>query len=145
MEIKDLKANAGNIDLVVEVVTKESPRSFDKFGKKGQVCNAKVKDGSGQIVLTLWNEQVDEVKVGDRIHIANGWCSEYRGEKQVSTGRNGKIEVVSAGMAGAATTKVLTNDPNMLKQVRMNDDGDDDDNDDDSDETETVDDEEAIE
>jgi len=83
MEVKDIKPNQGNIDLILEVVDKEEPREFEKFGKKGKVCNAKVKDGSGAIKLTLWNEDIDKINVGDKIHLQNGWCSEFRDEKQL--------------------------------------------------------------
>ncbi len=126
MEIKDVQPNKGNIDLVVEVVTKETPRTFEKFGKKGKVCNAKVKDDSGEITLTLWNDDADKVSIGDKLHVQNGWCSEYKGEKQLSAGKFGKIDIVS----GAEKT-VFTNDPQMLAgKAGGGDDGDDDDNDD---------------
>ncbi|MBT5739739.1 single-stranded DNA-binding protein, partial [Candidatus Woesearchaeota archaeon] len=94
MEIKDIQPRQGNIDVVVNVVSKDEPRTFDKFGKEGRVCNAVVKDGSGEITLTLWNEQVDEVGIGDKIHIQNGWCSEYQDQRQLSTGKFGKLEMV---------------------------------------------------
>ena len=110
MEIKDLKPNAGNVDLVLEVVDKEEPRTFEKFGKTGSVCNAKVKDATGEVKMTLWNEDIEKVKVGDKIHIENGWCSEFRDELQISSGKFGKIEVVEA----MENNTVLTNDPNML-------------------------------
>lgn len=110
MEIKDLRANQGKIDLVVHVIAKEQTRTFDKFGKQGKVCNAQVKDGSGQVTLTLWNEDIEKVEVGDKIHVQNGWCSEYRGEKQVSAGKMGKLEVVEK----AAAPTLLTNDPAIL-------------------------------
>ena len=109
MEIKDVQANQGNIDIVAEVAAKDEERTFEKFGKSGRVANAKIKDATGEIKLTLWNDDVDSVKVGDKIHIQNGWCSEYKGEKQLSSGKFGKIEVVEAGQS-----EVLTNDPNML-------------------------------
>lgn len=110
MEIKDLKANQGNIDLVLEVVEKDEPRTFEKFGKEGRVCNAKVKDASGEAKLTLWNEDVDKVNVGDKIHLKNGWCSEYKGEKQISSGKFGEIEILEAG-----GKTVFTNDPEILQ------------------------------
>ncbi len=109
MEIKDVQANQGNIDLVLEVVQKDEPRTFEKFGKEGRVCNAMVKDGSGEIKLTLWNEDVDKVNIGDKIHVQNGWCSEYKGEKQLSSGKFGKIEVVGK----SESPEVFSNDPNM--------------------------------
>jgi replication factor A1 len=109
MEIKDIEANKGNVDIVAEVVSKDEPREFEKFGKKGSVCNAKLKDDSGEVKLTLWNDDIGGVEIGDKIHVQNGWCSEYQGEKQLSAGKFGKIEVVEKSQ-----TEVFTNDPKML-------------------------------
>ncbi len=101
MELKDVQANTGNIDLVLMITAKDEPRTFEKFGKTGRVCNAKVKDETGEMKLTLWNEDIDKVKVGDKIHLKNGWCSEFRDEKQLSSGKFGEIEVVEAGSGDA--------------------------------------------
>jgi len=134
MEIKDIKANQGNIDLVVEIVSKEEPRSFEKFGKEGRVCNVKVRDATGEVKMTLWNDDIDQVNVGDKVHLQNGWCSEFRGEKQLSSGKFGKIEVVGKSEESPV---VMTNDPAMLQQeASMMSDEDD---------TELVDDEEFVE
>ena len=96
MAIKDLKIREGKVDIVVEVVDKGDIREFEKFGKPGRVCNAKVKDESGEITLTLWNDEIDRVKVGDKIHIINGYVSEWQGEPQLTAGRLGKMEVVES-------------------------------------------------
>ena len=108
MEIKDSKPNTGNVDIVAEVASKEKPRSFEQFGKTGRVCNATLADGSGSVKITLWNDDIEKVNVGDKIHLQNGWCSEYKGEKQVSSGKLGKLVVVEKGK------QVFTNDPAML-------------------------------
>lgn len=94
MEIKDLQAGQGKIDMVVEVVSVEEPRTFEKFGKSGKVANAKVKDASGEITMTLWNEQTDTIKPGMKVHVINGYVSEFKGEKQLGAGKFGKLEVV---------------------------------------------------
>ena len=96
MNIKDLIANQGKVMLEAEVRSLEEPRTFNKFGKEGRVCNAVVADSSGEVTLTLWNDDVDKVKVGDKIKIENGWCSEFKGQKQLSTGKFGKLEVVKS-------------------------------------------------
>ena len=111
MAIKDVKPNTGSITLVAQVVKKDNPRSFDKFGKSGKVCNATLKDATGNIVLTLWNDDVDKVKVGDTVKLENGWCSEYKGERQISTGKFGKIEVMEG-----SENEVFTNDPGVAQQ-----------------------------
>lgn len=97
MAIKDLQARQGQVDLIAEVTEKGDVREFQKFGKTGRVCNAKIKDETGEMALTLWNEQIDKVKVGDKIHIINGYVSEWQGEKQLTTGRFGQLEIVGEG------------------------------------------------
>ena len=110
MEIKDVKPNTGKVDIIASVIAKEAPRTFAKFGKSGKVCNATLQDDSGKIVLTLWNEDVEKVNIGNKIHVLNGWCSEYKGEKQLSAGKFGKIEIVD----GSEGPVLYTNDPGML-------------------------------
>ena len=101
MAISDLQPREGKVDITVEVTEKSDAREFEKFGKQGRVCNAKIKDDSGSMTLTLWNEQIDQVNVGDKVHIANGYVSEWQGEKQLSTGKFGSMEVVDKAEGGA--------------------------------------------
>ncbi|MBW2981778.1 DNA-binding protein [Candidatus Woesearchaeota archaeon] len=102
MAIKDLEVRQGNVDVVVDVIEKGEIREFQKFGRTGRVCNAKVKDETGEIKLTLWNEQIDKINVGDKVHITNGYVSEFQGEKQLTTGKFGKLEVVEKGSSAEA-------------------------------------------
>ena len=97
MAIKDLQARQGQVDLIAEVTEKGDIREFEKFGKTGRVCNAKIKDATGEMALTLWNEQIEQVKVGNKIHIINGWVGEWQGEKQLTTGKFGQLEIVGEG------------------------------------------------
>ncbi len=94
MNIAELTPRQGNVNILVEVVEVGVPREFVKFGKPGRVATAKVRDESGQITMTLWNEQIDLVKQGSRIRIVNGYVGEWQGEKQLTTGRMGSIEIV---------------------------------------------------
>ena len=94
MKISEIQAGQGNIDVTIEVSSVEEPREFEKFGKKLKVANAIAKDDSGEIKLTLWNEDIDKVKEGMTLHITNGYASEFKGEKQLTTGKFGKFEVL---------------------------------------------------
>jgi replication factor A1 len=93
MEIKDLQAKQGSVEVVGEITEKGDVREFNKFGKSGRVCNAKLKDASGEIKLSLWNEQIDQVNVGDMVRITNGYVSEWQGELQLTTGKFGNLEI----------------------------------------------------
>lgn len=99
MNISDLKPRTGNADIEGEITSMEPPRTFSKFGKEGKVVNATLKDESGSITLTLWNDQADQVKVGDRVKITKGWVGEWQGENQLSTGKFGSLEILSGSGA----------------------------------------------
>ena len=108
MEIKDLKPRQGSVEVTATVIDKSEPRSFDKQGNKGTVCKATIKDDSGSIVLTLWNDEVSKISIGDKIKITNGYVSEWQGELQLSAGKFGKLEVVEKG-ASVPAPQVYTN------------------------------------
>jgi len=118
MEVKDLQPKQGKVEVTLQVVEKGDVREFDKFGKKGKVCSAKAKDNSGEIILSLWNDQVDQVGVGDTVQIKNGYVSEFQGEKQLSTGKFGQLEIIKKGEAKPEpeeTPEVMTNDPSTFE------------------------------
>ncbi|MBU0615764.1 MAG: hypothetical protein KJ601_06740 [Nanoarchaeota archaeon] len=96
MQVKDLQARQGKVEIVLEIAEKGEVREFEKFGKKGKVCSCKAKDDTGNIILSLWNEQVDKIKVGDKVKVTNGYVGEWQGEKQLSTGKFGTLEVLEA-------------------------------------------------
>jgi len=97
MKITELNSGQGSVDIELDIVSIEEPREFEKYGKTLKVANAVAKDDSGEIKLSLWNEDIDKVKAGQKIKITNGYVSEFKGEKQLSTGKYGSFEVVGAG------------------------------------------------
>jgi len=94
MKISELQVRQGNVDVEAEVKSIEEPRSFERFGRTLRVANAVVDDGSGTIKLTLWNEDIDKIKVGDKVKVTNGYVNEFNGEKQLTSGKFGKLEIL---------------------------------------------------
>ena len=112
MQIKDLKPKMGNVDVVVDIIDVGAPREFQKFGKPGRVATAIAKDETGDVKLSLWNEDIDRVKAGDKVHISNGYSNEWQGEIQLTTGRMGKMEIVGKSDATAeSASPIMTNIP----------------------------------
>lgn len=109
MEIKDLKPRMGKVEIVVTVKEIFEPREFQKFGKSGKVASAIAVDKTGQVKMSLWNEQVDEVSEGDKVAIKNGYVSEWQGEMQLTTGRFGSLEVVGEATADEETEAEVAN------------------------------------
>lgn len=94
MNIKELTPKMGNVELTAEVAEVGEVREFNKFGKAGRVATARLKDDTGEIELSLWNEQIDQFGKGDTIKVVNGYVKEYQGEMQLTTGMRGSIELV---------------------------------------------------
>ena len=57
------------------------------------VADAVVADETGSIKLTLWNEQIDQVEVGNKIKIENGYITSFKGEIQLNVGKFGTMTV----------------------------------------------------
>ncbi len=93
MKVKELEAKKAVDSIEVEVVNVEESRTWSNARGSGLVTSATVKDDTGEVKLTLWNDDVDKVKKGDKILIENGWVSEFQGDKQLSSGRFGKLTI----------------------------------------------------
>jgi len=96
LKIKDLRDGMKRVDVEAKVISKEATREVLSRYKDvvHRVANATVSDGTGTIKLTLWNDQIDQVKVDDNIKIENGYITTFRGEMQLNVGRYGKLSVL---------------------------------------------------
>jgi len=63
-----------------------------RAGGRKKVRNGILKDGTGEISLVLWGEEVELVTEGEKVRIVDGWVKDYKGRPQVSLGRTGRLE-----------------------------------------------------
>jgi replication factor A1 len=95
LQIKDIDARVRSVNLKAKVVGKSIPRYvFSRFGNALTLSTATISDGTGCMRMSLWNAEIDRVSIGDTVQIENGWVRTFRGELQVSLGRNGRLQVV---------------------------------------------------
>jgi replication factor A1 len=95
LQIKDIDAKVRFVNLKARVVGKSIPRCvFSRFGDALTVSTATISDGTGCMRMSLWNAEIDRVSIGDTVQIENGQVRTFRGELQVSLGRNGRLQVV---------------------------------------------------
>ena len=86
----------GQTDITIEGVLKEKApiRTFRKFGKPGRVASSILEDETGEIMLTLWNEDAENLQEGQKLLITGAEVKEWRGNSQLNPGREGSIEVL---------------------------------------------------
>ncbi|MGA3021082.1 MAG: OB-fold nucleic acid binding domain-containing protein [Candidatus Micrarchaeales archaeon] len=98
MKISELKEGATNVELEGTITEKSDPREvITKYGKRLNVADAVISDDTGSIAISLWEDNINLVNVGDKVKVTNGYVSEFKGNPQLSTGKYGKIEVVGKG------------------------------------------------
>ena len=94
MKIAEINMNSRGVTITAKVESKSEVRNVNtKFGQN-TVADAVIEDDSGNIKLVLWGEEIDKIKVGDRVKIENGFVKEWNGELQLSVGKFGKMTVV---------------------------------------------------
>ncbi len=95
MKISELKPEQRGVNIVVKVTEILGIREFSESGKKRWVATAIAEDDTGKIKLAVWEGDIKEIKVGDKIKITNGFVNEFQGEMQLTAGKYGKIELVN--------------------------------------------------
>jgi replication factor A1 len=94
-DIKDLQDGMKRVSVEAKVVEKGDVREVKSRYKDEtyRIVDAVIADETGSIKLTLWNEQIDQVNVGDNVKIENGYVTSFKGENQLNVGKFGKLSV----------------------------------------------------
>ncbi len=91
MKINELEVKSKVINLVATITSmgeiQQTPQGVDN-----RECL--ISDETGQVKFYLWETQVEQYKIGDKILISGGWCKSFEGELQISTGKFGKMMLV---------------------------------------------------
>jgi replication factor A1 len=95
LKIKELRNGMKRLDIEGKVTDKSETREVTSRFKNEtyKVASAVIADETGTVKLTLWNEQIDQVNVGNTVKIENGYVSSFRGEIQLNIGKFGKLTV----------------------------------------------------
>ncbi len=97
-KISALTEGMKNINVSGIVTHAFAPKEFDKNGKKGKLLNIVLSDESGEIRVTLWNDQVDlfekqKISRGDKITLDNCIVKSFNEKTQLSLGFGGSFLV----------------------------------------------------
>ena len=96
MKINELKDGMRTVDVEATVIEKSDAREVRSryTNETYKVADATVEDETGTITLTLWNEQIEQVNVGDRVKIENGYIKSFRDVLQLNSGKYGSLTVL---------------------------------------------------
>jgi replication factor A1 len=90
-DVNDMTENSKNVNATIKVIEIGETKDIkSQFGDK-RVCEVKVADASGSIILSLWDDQIGKLAVGDTISIQNGYISVVRNSMRLNIGKYGKM------------------------------------------------------
>ncbi len=92
MKVEDLEKKKSVDEITLEITEKGEPKEVRAGSLR--VCNYTGKDDTGEVIVALWNEDIDKVNEGDKIKIEKGWVREFNNRLQISPGRYGSFEVL---------------------------------------------------
>ena len=95
VKVKELRDGMKRVNIKGTVTEKSDPREVTSRYKDQtyRVATAVMTDETGTIKLTLWNDQIEMVKVNDVIRIENGYVTSFRGEIQLNVGKFGTLTI----------------------------------------------------
>jgi len=97
MNISDLRDGMRRVDAEGEITEISDPRTVNlRTGDQARVADCMLKDETGQIKLSLWDDQIDQVKQGSRVRVTNGYTNSFRGELRLNVGKFGKLDVLES-------------------------------------------------
>lgn len=94
MKVSELQNKGAVPEIILKITAKEEAR--DVRGGALKVCSATGEDDTGKVVITLWNQDIEKIKIGDTVKITKGWSQIFQDAMQVSSGKFGAIEVMEA-------------------------------------------------
>jgi len=94
MKINEIERGKSSISVEGGITDKSEPRRVrTRYGPRN-VCDATLQDETGKIRLSLWQEQIDMVSIGDKIKISGAYVTEFRDQLQLNIPRSGKVEII---------------------------------------------------
>lgn len=93
MKINEIKRGMSGISTEGKVTEKSEPRTVNtRYGQRS-VADATIEDDTGAIKMSLWQDQIDSVNIGDKVIVSGAYVTEFREQLQLNVPRSGKIEV----------------------------------------------------
>ena len=99
-KIGNLKVGMKKVSLKAEVL--EIPKSkivYTRYGTTACISNALIRDETGSMKMSLWNQQINTVHKGDVIDVKNGTVAWFSGEMQLRLGKSGSLSVIKCALA----------------------------------------------
>ncbi|MFB6147280.1 MAG: OB-fold nucleic acid binding domain-containing protein [Candidatus Nanohaloarchaea archaeon] len=92
--VEELGPEDDDVEITGTIRELPTPRAVStQYGQK-KIVTCTFGDDTGEIDLTLWEEEIDAVEEGDEVQITGAYVREWADDIQLNIGRDGEIEPV---------------------------------------------------
>jgi len=93
MKIEEIESGMNSISVEGKITDiSEERRVRTRYGQRS-VADATLEDDTGSIKLSLWEENITTVSIGDKVKINGAYVTEFRNQLQLNIPRSGKLEI----------------------------------------------------
>jgi replication factor A1 len=93
--VNDLDDRRAGVSIRLRILSESEPRTVKtKDGQEHSVVDVMVGDRTGTVPLSLWDERIHDVDIGDIIDVENAYVSSFKGRLRLNIGKYGTIEKV---------------------------------------------------
>lgn len=98
--VSELKPQMKSVNINFKVIEVGEAREVTsrQDGQTHRVLDAVVGDSTGTVMIPLWDDAIESVKVGSTYRLENGYTGLYQGHLRLNIGRYGKISEAKAAI-----------------------------------------------
>ena len=94
LTVEELEADSDNVEIEGTIKKLPTPRAVStQYGQK-RIVTVVFEDDTGEIDLTLWEEEIDAIEEGADVQIEGAYVREWADDIQLNIGRDGNIEMI---------------------------------------------------
>ncbi len=94
LTVEELDAESDDVEITGKIKELPTPRAVStQYGQK-RITTVVFEDDTGEIDLTLWEEEIDAIEEGAEVEITGAYVREWGDTIQLNIGRDGNIEQV---------------------------------------------------
>ena len=107
--MKDLSPDSKHVNIIAKILEISETREVSsRMGGINTVAEALLGDETGTILMTLWNENISKMAVGDVVNIVNGYINVFKGNMRLNVGKYGTFEKSEQSIAEVNTENKMS-------------------------------------
>ena len=107
--IRDMRLGLKSVSFKAVVVKKSEVRAVtSRDGVPLLVCSVTLSDGTGEIPLSIWNNQIGTISEGDRVEVQDARVRSFRGQIQLSLRKKTGMLTILEGTKKTPITGILS-------------------------------------